>query len=258
MLSYQHSYHAGNLADVHKHALLAHMLDYLAQKDKPLSYLETHSGRALYDLASEESLKTGEAAAGIARAANWFPASHPYTRALAATRKVHGPRAYPGSPLIAALTLRPIDTLHLCELHPAEFAALRETMAPHGGIFHHKDGMEMALALTPPTPRRGIMVIDPSYEMKTDYELMPKRIAQIQRKWNVGTIALWYPVLASGADREMVKTLRASFPEGLLSEIRFPPAREGHGMIGSGMFVLNAPWGAEGEARRIEALFRKL
>lgn len=265
MLSYQHIYHAGNLADVHKHALLAVMLDYLTRKDKPLSYLETHSGRGLYALDAAEALKTGEAAQGIARVEKqgWFAPDHPYTRALAATRAAHGPAAYPGSPLIAAQLLRPTDTIQLCELHPQEFAALKTAMAPHGGIFHQKDGLEMALALCPPTPRRGLLLIDPSYEVKADYEAIPKLIGHVARKWNVGVIALWYPVLdgrvaASGAQRAMVTRLRAEHPEALIHEVRFPPAREGHGMIGSGMVVLNPPWGLEGEAKRLTGLFKTL
>jgi 23S rRNA (adenine2030-N6)-methyltransferase len=258
MLSYQHIYHAGNLADLHKHGLIAHMLDYMTRKDKPMSYLETHAGRGLYQLDAIEAIKTGEAAQGMSKLAKFYPPEHPYTKVVAKTRAEHGASAYPGSPLIAANILRMTDTIHLCDLHPQEFAALRDAMKPYGGIFHQKDGLEMALALTPPSPRRGMMVIDPSYEMKSDYTVIPRRLFQIWRKWNVGTVALWYPVLASGAEREMVKVLKECFPIGLSSEVRFPPAREGHGMIGSGMFILNAPYGTEEEARRIEGHFRKL
>lgn len=265
MLSYQHAYHAGNLADVHKHALLAVMLDYMVRKDKPLSYLETHSGRGLYALDGAEAAKTGEAEAGIRRAEaeGWFEPAHPYARALKAVRAAHGRMAYPGSPLLAATLLRPIDSLHLCELHPQEFAALREAMAPHGGVFHQKDGLAMALALCPPTPRRGVLLIDPSWEVKSDYEAVPKLIGQVARKWNVGVIALWYPVLAphvavAPMQAAMVRGLRAAHPEALLSEVRFPPAREGHGMVGSGMFILNAPFGLEAEAARLARLFARL
>lgn len=265
MLSYQHIYHAGNLADVHKHALLAVMLDYMTRKEKPLSYLETHSGRGLYALDAAEAVKTGEAAAGIERVERlgWFPPAHPYARALAAVRAAHGGRAYPGSPLVAASLLRPIDSIQLCELHPREFEALRAAMAPYGGVLHHKDGLEMVHALTPPTPRRGLLLIDPSWEVKTDYDTIPRVLSQVARKWNVGVIALWYPVLAPSvavapAQAAMVRALMAAHPDALLSEVRFPPAREGHGMIGSGMVVLNPPWGLGDEANRLAKLFRGL
>ncbi|MFC3061005.1 23S rRNA (adenine(2030)-N(6))-methyltransferase RlmJ [Paenirhodobacter populi] len=265
MLSYQHIYHAGNLADVHKHALLAVMIDYMTRKDKPLSYLETHSGRGTYALDASEAVKTGEAAAGISRIERlgWFGPDHPYMRALAATRAAHGRAAYPGSPMVAATLLRPIDSIQLCELHPREFEALRTAMAPYGGILHHKDGLQMALAMAPPVPRRGLMLIDPSWEVKTDYETIPRLIGQIARKWNVGVIALWYPILAPAVavaqdQAAMARGLARAHPEALISEVRFPPAREGHGMIGSGMFVLNPPWGLEGESQRIARLFAKL
>ena len=140
MLSYQHIYHAGNLADVHKHALLAWMLAYLVTKDKPLTYLESHAGRGLYQLDAPEAVKTGEAAAGIARVADWFAPDHPYAARLAETRALHGPQAYPGSPLIAALSLRPTDRMHLAELHPQEVAALSNTMSAYPARVEQCDG----------------------------------------------------------------------------------------------------------------------
>ncbi|KFE34497.1 23S rRNA (adenine(2030)-N(6))-methyltransferase RlmJ [Thioclava atlantica] len=260
MLSYQHAYHAGNLADVHKHALLATALDYLTHKDKPLSYIETHAGRGLYALDAAEALKTGEAAAGITRVEElgWFDADHPYARALATVRLLHGPQAYPGSPLVALSLLRESDTIQLCELHPQEFDALSSVIGRKEAVLHKADGYEKALALTPPTPRRGMMLIDPSFEVKSDYATLPKLIAKIAKKWNVGIIALWYPVLASGAQEGMVAALRRDFPEALSHEVRFPPARAGHGMLGSGMFVVNPPFGLAGEAERLSALFAAL
>lgn len=255
MLSYQHAYHAGNLADLHKHALLAWVLAYLTAKPKPLSYLETHAGRGHYDLAAPEAEKTGEAAAGITRALseNWLPTDHPLRLALEAVRARHGTTAYPGSPLIARHFLRPGDVAHLAELHPAEHEALAEVAG--FAHLHRQDGFQMAQAICPPTPRRGLLLIDPSYEVKADYDAIPRHVAKLARKWNVGVIALWYPILADGRHAPMVEALRRNHPEALVSEVRFPPARPGHGMVGSGMVVLNAPYGLETEARRIEALF---
>ena len=261
MLSYQHHYHAGNLADVHKHALLCAMLAYLTRKDKPLSYIETHAGRGLYALDAPEALKTGEAAQGIAlaEARGWFVPDHPYARRLAETRARHGAAAYPGSPLLAALSLRPGDRIRLAELHPQEFDALAATMRPFGATCTCSDGAEMALAVTPPTPRRGLMLIDPSYEVKDDYAALPRLVGQVHRKWNVGVIALWYPILASRAHVPMLAALEAAgLPGTLRHEVAFPPARPGHGMTGSGLFVVNAPWGVADEAARLSALFATL
>lgn len=259
MLSYQHIYHAGNLADVQKHALLAWMLDYMTRKDKPLSYLETHAGRALYDLASAEAQKTGEAAQGIDIARDWFAPDHPYARALDHVRAAHGATSYPGSPQIAAELLRPIDKLHLAELHPQEAAALRDAMRGSGAKVHVQDGFEMAQSLAPPEPRRGLVLIDPSYEIKTDYTRIPGIIAKLHRKWNVGVIALWYPLLSDGSHKSMLATLEGQgLPDALRHEVRFPPAREGHRMVGSGMFVVNAPFGLAQEAARLDAKFARL
>jgi len=257
MLSYQHAYHAGNLADLHKHALLATALDYLARKDKPFTYLETHAGRGLYGLRSEEALKTGEAAAGIirAQAEAWLPDDHPLMRALTAIRSSRGPDVYPGSPLIAAHFLRFEDRAHLAELHPAEHDALRQVAG--FATLHARDGFQMAQAVCPPLPRRGMLLIDPSYEVKADYDVIPRQIAHISRKWNVGIIALWYPILTDHRHLAMTAALATQFPDALLSEVRFPPARSGHSMIGSGMWVLNPPWGLAEEAGRIEAIFRR-
>ncbi|MFA9232381.1 MAG: 23S rRNA (adenine(2030)-N(6))-methyltransferase RlmJ, partial [Microgenomates group bacterium] len=181
---------------------------------------------------------------------------HPYRQRLAEVRSSYGPMAYPGSPLIAALSLREQDTIHLAELHPQEIQYLRAALVPWDAHIYPKDGFELGLALTPPTPRRGMMLIDPSYEVKADYDAIPKHIANIARKWNVGVIALWYPLLIGGPHGPMIKTLEAQFPDALRSEVRFAPVREGHKMEGSGMFVINPPYGLAEEAARIEALFK--
>ena len=257
MLSYQHAYHAGNAADVQKHALLAWMLDHLTQKAKPLSYIETHAGRGLYDLGSDAAVKTGEAAAGVAVLETRFAPDHPYRRRLDEVRARYGAAAYPGSPLIAALSLRDGDPIHLAELHPQEYRALCRNLAPWTAHCQHKDGFEVALALCPPTPRRGLMLIDPSYEVKVDYDRIPKLLAQIARKWNVGVICLWYPVLTGNPHLAMLTELARTFPDALRSEIRFPSARDSHRMTGSGLFVINPPFGLAAEAARIAALFAR-
>ena len=254
MLSYQHLYHAGNLADVHKHALLAWVLEYMTAKDKPLSYLETHAGRGLYDLTAPEAAKTGEAQAGIARLLPRFAPAHPYARMIAATRAVHGAAAYPGSPLIAAGLLRGQDKITLAELHPREFAALEQAMAGTGAQVLRTDGLALARAWAPPTPRRGVLMIDPSYEVKEDYATLPPLLALIRRKWNVGVLILWYPVLTSGLHAPMIAQIRADHPDVAVFEQTFPPIRDGHRMVGTGLVVVNAPFGMAEEAARVAQL----
>ncbi|TNC68523.1 23S rRNA (adenine(2030)-N(6))-methyltransferase RlmJ [Rubellimicrobium roseum] len=258
MLSYQHGYHAGNLADVQKHAMLAWLLADLARKDKPLSYLETHAGRGLYDLGAPEARKTGEAAAGIARAESWFPASDPYARVLAETRHRHGSRAYPGSPLVAALSLRPQDRLTLAELHPREWDELDYNLVPYGAEVERCDGLAMALERTPPTPRRGVLLVDPSWEVKDDYASVPDILEQVHARWNTGILLLWYPLLADVRHAPMLDRLARAFPGALRHEVRFPPVRAGHGMVGSGLFAVNPPRGLEERAAWLSDRFATL
>jgi 23S rRNA (adenine2030-N6)-methyltransferase len=256
MLSYQHAYHAGNLADVHKHAVLAVALDYMAQKDKPLTYIETHAGRGLYDLDSPEAAKTGEAAQGIDRVSGWFAPDHPYARALADCRARHGARSYPGSPLIAQALLPPGLPMHLADLHPAEHGALARLL-PQATV-RHEDGVAMALSITPPTPRRGLILIDPAYEVKHDYATMAALLPQLHRRWNVGVLILWYPILEQAPHRPMVTALRGALPDLTVHEVRFPPARPGHRMVGSGLAMANVPYGVAPELDRLSKLYGAL
>lgn len=246
MLSYQHGYHAGGPADVHKHAALAALLAHLTVKDKPLTYMETHAGAGLYDLASPEAEKTGEAAQGIVRALTegLLPAGHPYREALDIVRARFGPDAYPGSPLLARTLLRPGDRLHLMELHPQEHAALKRVM--HGGAahVHRRDGYEGVLALSPPQPRRGLVLIDPSFEVKSEYEDAASFVVRLHAKWPEATIVLWYPLLAAGLHRAMCATLEAAgLPRFARAEVTFADPATARGMFGSGLLVVNLPHG---------------
>ena len=246
MLSYQHAYHAGNPADIHKHMIVALILDYMVQKDKPVSYIETHAGRGLYNLQSPESVKTGEAAAGILKASDapWLNKEHPYGRVLADIKFQYGNDFYPGSPMVAAHILRPDDRLHLCEKHPQEFAALDANfMRKKNAKTYFEDGYKQANALCPPTPRRGMMLIDPSYEVKNEYMQAAHFIEAIHKKWPVGVIALWYPILENTAHADMVEALEdGSYTDAFHHQIMFTKANENHRLKGSGMFIINAPY----------------
>lgn len=238
MLSYQHAYHAGGPADLHKHIVLAELLARLTQKPRGISYAETHAGRALYDLAAPEAEKTGEAAQGILRLAT-DPAT-PYGRALAEVRAEHGPLAYPGSPLLARTLLRPQDRIALMELHPAEHAALVRALP--GAAIHCRDGYEGVLALAPLAPRRGLVLVDPSYEVKTEYAAAGAFVRRLLTKWPEAAVLVWYPLLPAGRHADLLAAL-APLPF-RRDEVDFSP-RPARGMTGSGLLLVNAPHGAE-------------
>ena len=245
MLSYQHAYHAGCPADVHKHAALARLLVRLTAQDEPLTLIETHAGRGLYDLRSSEAKKTGEAIQGIVRLLNdgKLPPSHPLRKVIAQTRQTYGPSAYPGSPLLAHALLRAEDSIHLMELHPQEHAALEELLgnAPNVSI-QYQDGFIATLELIPPTPSRGLILIDPSFEIKTEYALTAQFILDVHTQWPEGIIMLWYPLLKAGNHKSMVKTLEnAKFKGFHRREIHFAKPENVRGMFGSGLILINLP-----------------
>ncbi len=239
MLSYQHAYHAGGPADVHKHIVLAELLARLTLKPRALSYVETHAGRGLYDLASPETAKTGEAANGIARLTP--DPETPYGRALAAARAAGGSNAYPGSPLVAKALLRPQDRLTLMELHRAEHAALTTNLKADGTAIHRRDGFEGVFALAPFKPRRGLVLIDPSYEVKTEYEATATFVRRLVARWPEALVLVWYPLLPDARHRDLrdgLSPLPVTFDEAAFAT---PPDR---GMTGSGLALVNAPHGS--------------
>lgn len=240
MLSYQHAYHAGGPADLHKHIALAELLARLTAKRRGLSYAETHAGRGLYDLSGAESRKTGEATTGIARVRP-DPES-PFGKALAAIRAEHGPEAYPGSPLVARALLRPEDRMTLMELHPAEAPALRQAMRGSEAAIHQRDGYEGLLALSPLRPRKGLVLVDPSYEVKDEYAGAADFVRRLVEKWPEACVMIWYPILPAGRHRELLAGLRPL--AALRDEVDFLPA-PARGMSGSGLVIVNAPYGTE-------------
>lgn len=242
MLSYLHGYHAGNQADLHKHAVLAALLATMTQNAAPMSYIETHAGAGLYDLGGAEARKTGEAAAGIGRLRIGRPAD-PYFGAIAAARARFGPDAYPGSPWIARRQLRACDRIWLFELHPREHPALRRHLRAPNVRVARRDGFAGALALAPPMPRRGLVFIDPSYEVKDEYGRTADFIAALLRVWPGAAVLLWYPLLPDDRHAPMTAALLDLLPPRLQGdERRFPPIRE-RGLTGSGLLLLNAPEG---------------
>lgn len=248
MLSYRHAFHAGNHADVLKHSIVSLLIDYLKKKDKPFCYLDTHAGAGLYDLTSDWSNQVGEYQQGIGRL--WpqreqWPGLASYLDVIAGMNEAETLRYYPGSPELVRQQLREQDRLILMELHNNEFDVLRQNMRRDNRItLHHRDGFEGIVALTPPTPRRGLALIDPSYEQKTDYQQVAKSLEKALKRWPVGIFAVWYPLLGQEADHsrdliEYCKRLEIPMIDATLS-VR--PQSETWGMHGSGMIIFNPPW----------------
>lgn len=251
MLSYQHAYHAGNFADIHKHLVLTRLLEALHRKDKPFCYLETHAGRGYYDLRAAEALKTGEAAEGIGRI--WGTEVPDLARPLlarigqlngAAEAGKGGPlTCYPGSPLIARGWIRALDRMQLMELHPQEFQELKALFRNDAqASLHQRDGFEGVLALSPPAEKRGLVLVDPSYELKTDYQRIPQWLAKLARRWSTGIFAIWYPLLPAARHRQLLAGLEGSgLRRILVSELSVRGGQD-EGMYGSGMAIVHAPW----------------
>lgn len=253
MLSYLHGFHAGNHADVLKHTVQTLLLNKLKAKDKPFVYIDTHAGAGLYDLQSEEARKNAEFTGGVRKllpAEDKLPELADYFGSVQA----HG-RHYPGSPQLAADLLRPDDRLILMELHNREVRELRNNLGkdPRIGI-HHRDGFEGLVALVPPKPARGMVLMDPSYEVAEDYDKALSALITASTRWPTGIYMLWYPVLSRQRDqsRLMRRRLKESgFSNLLLAELKIREQQEEFGMCGSALAIVNAPWRFDGQLRAL-------
>ena len=195
MLSYRHAFHAGNHADVLKHAVQALIIESLKKKEKPFIVLDTHAGGGLYNLRGEWSQKKAEYADGIGRL--WdergqWPAMAPYFAVIDEMNSDGQLHYYPGSPELSRRLTRAQDKLALMELHNNEVEDLRANMGydPRVAV-HHRDGLEGLVALLPPTPRRGLVLIAPPYELKEDYFAVVDTLKKAQKRWATGMYALW-------------------------------------------------------------------
>ncbi|OZB19358.1 MAG: hypothetical protein B7X58_02795 [Marinobacter sp. 34-60-7] len=255
MLSYLHAFHAGNFADVQKHAALLLALTMMQAKKSPIACFDTHAGSALYNLTDQRARKTSEADAGVQRlwqcrtalsSADWHPM-------LSVLSEVNTPRgsaapeslsAYPGSPDWFARSLRPGDRLTAFELHPSEGDRLAQWAQQNDGVqVRHQDGLKGLLQSLPPAQPRLLVLIDPSYEIKSDYTAVAETVIKAWKKCRHGVFLIWYPILAHGLEQPLLERLgRGNVPKILRSEVRLdrPPER---GMVGSGMLVVNPPWG---------------
>ena len=245
MLSYRHGFHAGFWADVHKHVALSLLLGRLAAKDKPFVVIDVFAGDGTYDLTAPEALKTGEFAQGIAklwRRTDAPAALAPYLDLVRMMNRDGRLRSYPGSPEIARRALRAADRLILGELHPAAHGGLERWAGRDRRIaVHRRDGFEMLGAVTPPAPRRGLALIDPSYEVKTEYDTAPRALAGALARWRTGIFVLWYPVLPERR-HEALRGSLAGLPAPVLTSELAPRAPPGRGLRASCVAVVNPPF----------------
>jgi 23S rRNA (adenine2030-N6)-methyltransferase len=255
-MNYRHVFHAGNHADVFKHAALTLILEHLLRKPQPFAVLDTHAGVGVYDLTSEGARKTREFEEGVGRIFGRELASAPAYASLLAEMNPSGLTTYPGSPEIVRRLLRANDRLIACELHPDDSQALRGLYRADPRVsVHHRDGYEAIGALLPPPERRGLVLIDPPFEQPDEAERLAAALAAGLSKWPTGVFAAWYPI----KDRRFPDFLadaatRAPFPKALRAEFLPYPA-DGVRMAGGGLLVCNAPWKLDEE---LAALCREL
>ncbi|MDP8568157.1 23S rRNA (adenine(2030)-N(6))-methyltransferase RlmJ [Methylophilus aquaticus] len=248
MLSYRHAFHAGNHADVLKHWIYSLVLDYFNQKDKPYWVMDTHAGAGVYQLESAMAHKTAEYREGIARLQQATDRPQTFAIYMQAVQALHhkiSPQVYPGSPAIAMHFLRDSDKLRLFELHPADHALLTEYVAPFKRQVQvaMKDGFEGIKACLPPPTKRGVVLIDPPYELKEDYQRVVDCIKESLKRFATGTYLVWYPLLQRPEPALMIEKLQALNTDYVHVTLHVSqPGADGFGMFGSGMLILNPPW----------------
>ncbi len=256
MLSYRHSFHAGNHADVLKHIVQSLILNSLQQKEKPFVYHDTHSGVGRYDLAHEWSEKTGEYKQGIARV--WQQDNIPaeldsYLDAIRQLNQGETLRYYPGSPRVARAHLREQDRMVLTELHPSDYPLLvQEFHRDRQVSIYKEDGFARLKASLPPQERRGLVLIDPPYELAKEYRDVVRAIAQSYKRWATGIYAIWYPVVNRCDIDDMLEGLQGLEIRKILQiELGVAPDTNERGMTASGMIVINPPWTLESQMQTI-------
>ncbi|MBD8872528.1 23S rRNA (adenine(2030)-N(6))-methyltransferase RlmJ [Rhodanobacter sp. DHB23] len=255
-MNYRHAYHAGNFADVLKHAVLLALIEALKLKPAPFCVIDTHAGSGCYALDSNEAGKTGEYKDGIARLL--FPdlgnASHeplpPLLRRwldaiLALPGNEHGLKLYPGSPLQAALAMRDADSAQLCELHPEEASRLRELFRRDARVHvHERNGYEALKALLPPMEKRGLVLIDPPYEaQEAEYRLIEHALKEALQRWPGGIYAIWYPIKRRSQVQPFLRWLAHCGAKRVLrAELLLHGDDSPLRLNGTGMAIINAPW----------------
>lgn len=249
-MNYRHIYHAGNFADVLKHAILARLVRYMQNKDTAFRFLDTHAGIGLYDLSSEEAQKTGEWRDGIGRLleAELVPQVadllQPYLEAIRELNPEGDIRLYPGSPKLARMLFRPQDRLSAMELHPEDFHRLHRLFeGDHHARITELDGWLALGAHLPPKEKRGIVLVDPPFEEDGEYERLVSGLAKAWRRFPGGTYCLWYPIKKDAPIKQFHEALQAlEIPKMLCAELTIKSDRGFTGLTGSGLIIVNPPF----------------
>src|SRR4051794_7968466 len=263
-MNYRHAFHAGGFADVIKHIVLVRILTYLQEKPAAFRFIDTHAGGGLYDLAGDEARRSGEWLTGIARimqarfSETAAPLLRPYLDIVRAFNERGDLKSYPGSPLVARALLRPQDRLTACEveakarLHLID-ALRRDSQARVVDI----DGWMALPAFVPPNERRGVVLIDPAFEAKDEFERLADRFAAAFAKWPTGIYVLWYPAKSRRATDELADRVAAlaaaARPAGKVLRLEFSvaPQIEGEALTSTGLLVVNPPWTLHDELKLI-------
>jgi 23S rRNA (adenine2030-N6)-methyltransferase len=246
-MNYRHAYHAGNFADVVKHVAISLVLAHLKRKDAPFCVVDTHAGIGLYDLAGEEAGKTLEHEQGIGRLLAGPPLPAQFSDYLAAVRAVNRPdgplRFYPGSPRIARHLLRPGDRLALVELHPEDVKILKAEFRGDVQVGVHAGDAYVALkALLPPKERRGLVLVDPPFEVADEFQQIVRGLTEAMRRWPTGIYGVWYPIKNPAPVERFLAEMTAFGRPCLTAEFyRYPPDRPDR-LNGCGLLLVNPPW----------------
>lgn len=256
MLSYRHAFHAGNFADVHKHAAFVLGIEALRRKPAPFCVLDAYAGAGAYSLEDQPAALTGEWRDGIGKvlaAADSPEALSPYLQCVRAANPPGTLANYPGSPALAAALLREHDRLVCLELHPDDHRLLKACFSAERRVHvHRRDAHEGLPALLPPAEKRGLVLLDPPYERRQEYAEVPARLRRAHSRWPEGSYLLWYPLLAGNPHERLVAELAAGDIRRILAqELRLSP--HAPGLRGSGLLWLNPPWQAETELQQTGA-----
>lgn len=250
MLSYRHHFHAGNFADIHKHFCLYHCLQYFNRKAKSYLYHDTHGGAGLYDTSHADAQKNREAATGIEALEKQTTLPAELVEFISCIRTIAPAPLYPGSPLIAAHLLRPDDTLRTCERHPSDYPILCNNLKnkrKKHTLIQASDGYQDLIASLPPPQHRALILIDPPYEEKQDYQRIIHTLERSFKRFSQATILIWHPQLqrleACELPQQLIHLAEKFDLDYLQSQLTIKaPSPDGYGMHGSYMTLINPPY----------------